>query len=248
MAVNTRNDFSSTRCPRGTAQISRRRRKIFPSAYHNDKLFKRIVLNAECACYSNGTICAFTSPSDRTEGFKSLSENQWMNFDGMQEPKASRCETFKRSEATVGAASGELLTSRNPCTGHVIFGCPAGRAARAFFDEAPVSCTRSACSHRPLKRYEELGCDCPVDAMNLRENENKAGANVSRTRTSYTPRNVDSEIEHLERVLAGEGAHSMFGRTYWRARVMEVRATPGLVPRQLTRLERLLSRFIDDGR
>ena len=61
------------------------------------------------------------------------------------------------------------------------------------------------------------------------------------------PGNIDGEIDHLERVLAGEGADSMFGRTYWRARVIEVRAMPGLVPRQRERLERLLSRFTDDS-
>lgn len=59
------------------------------------------------------------------------------------------------------------------------------------------------------------------------------------------PRSVDNEIDHLERVLAGEGADSMFARTYWRARVIEVRETPGLIPRQRERLERLLSRFSD---
>ncbi|MDR5798228.1 hypothetical protein QCE49_33040 [Caballeronia sp. LZ008] len=57
------------------------------------------------------------------------------------------------------------------------------------------------------------------------------------------PQSVDAEIDHLERVLAGEGADSMFGRTYWRARVTELQATPGLVPHQHERLERLLSRF-----
>jgi hypothetical protein len=61
------------------------------------------------------------------------------------------------------------------------------------------------------------------------------------------PGNVDSEIDHLERVLAAEGADSMFGRTYWRARVMDLRAMPGLVPRQRERLERLLSRIADDA-
>ena len=63
--------------------------------------------------------------------------------------------------------------------------------------------------------------------------------------SAFAPGNVDSEIDHLERVLAGEGADSMFARTYWRARVIEVRATPGLVPPQRERLERLLSRLTD---
>jgi hypothetical protein len=61
------------------------------------------------------------------------------------------------------------------------------------------------------------------------------------------PRHVDTEIDHLQRVLAGEGADSLFGRTYWRARVIELQATPGLVPRQHERLDRLLSRFSDEA-
>lgn len=64
-------------------------------------------------------------------------------------------------------------------------------------------------------------------------------------KTLYVPRSIDSEIDRLERVLTGEGADSMFARTYWRARVIEVRGTPGLIPIQLERLERLLGRFAD---
>ena len=69
---------------------------------------------------------------------------------------------------------------------------------------------------------------------------------AAQTRGSlYTPRNVDSEIDHLERALAGEGADSMFARTYWRTRLIEVKATPGLIPRQRERLDRLLTRLAD---
>ncbi|CAL8481420.1 conserved protein of unknown function (plasmid) [Caballeronia sp. S22] len=66
--------------------------------------------------------------------------------------------------------------------------------------------------------------------------------------TSFTPRNLDSEIEHLEHVLAGDAATSLFGRTYWRNRVVKARATPGLVPSQRSRLERLLSVLTDPAR
>jgi hypothetical protein len=66
-----------------------------------------------------------------------------------------------------------------------------------------------------------------------------------RALTSFTPRNLDTEIEHLERVLTGDAANSLFGRTYWRNRVVKARATPGLVPSQRSRLERLLSRLTD---
>lgn len=63
--------------------------------------------------------------------------------------------------------------------------------------------------------------------------------------TSFTPRSLDAEIEHLERVLAGDAVDSLFGRTYWRARVFKAVGTPGLVPAQRTRLERLLTRLTD---
>jgi hypothetical protein len=56
---------------------------------------------------------------------------------------------------------------------------------------------------------------------------------------------LDGEIEHLERALSGEGAHSTFAQTYWRERVMQALETPGLIPAQRDRLRRLL-RNIDD--
>jgi len=56
---------------------------------------------------------------------------------------------------------------------------------------------------------------------------------------------LDGEIEHLERILAGEGAHSTFAQTYWRERVMQALETPGLIPAQRDRLRRLL-RHIDE--
>jgi hypothetical protein len=84
------------------------------------------------------------------------------------------------------------------------------------------------------------GVGGPVAEMNLRENKNV-------TLTSYTPRSLDVEIEHLERVLAGAAADSLFGRTYWRTRVVNASTAPGLVPRQRERLARLLSRLTDDA-
>jgi hypothetical protein len=56
----------------------------------------------------------------------------------------------------------------------------------------------------------------------------------------YTAQNVDAAITHLERVLSPDGAHSLFGQSYWRIRVMQVDATPGLMHTQRVRLERLL--------
>lgn len=56
----------------------------------------------------------------------------------------------------------------------------------------------------------------------------------------YTAQNVEAAIAHLERVLSSEGAHSLFGQSYWRARVMQADATPGLMHMQRVRLQRLL--------
>jgi hypothetical protein len=56
----------------------------------------------------------------------------------------------------------------------------------------------------------------------------------------YTAQNVDAAIVHLERVLTSEGAHSLFGQTYWCVRVMQVKATAGLMHAQRVRLQRLM--------
>lgn len=61
----------------------------------------------------------------------------------------------------------------------------------------------------------------------------------------YTAKNVDAAIAHLERVLSSEGARSLFGQTYWRVRVIQVSATPGLVHTQRVRLQRLLDLLAD---
>jgi hypothetical protein len=67
----------------------------------------------------------------------------------------------------------------------------------------------------------------------------KAGAWVS----PYTPQNLDTAISHLERVLRAEGVESLFAQTYWRGRVLQAYATPGLLQRQRERLQRLLDRL-----
>nr|WP_243658517.1 hypothetical protein [Paraburkholderia sp. BL9I2N2] len=67
----------------------------------------------------------------------------------------------------------------------------------------------------------------------------KAGAWVS----PYTPQNLDTAITHLERVLCAEDADSLFAQSYWRGRVLQAYATPGLLRRQRERLQRLLDRL-----
>jgi hypothetical protein len=68
---------------------------------------------------------------------------------------------------------------------------------------------------------------------------------TSAVQSPYTAQNVDAAIAHLERVLSSEGAHSLFGQTYWRVRVMQVRATSGLMHTQRARLQRLLDLIAD---
>jgi hypothetical protein len=51
----------------------------------------------------------------------------------------------------------------------------------------------------------------------------------------------NAEIAHLERALAADGTHSIFAQTYWRHRLYELHATPGLEIPQRTKLENLLS-------
>src|ERR1700692_2986713 len=63
----------------------------------------------------------------------------------------------------------------------------------------------------------------------------------------YTAQNVDAAIAHLERALSSEGAHSLFGQTYWRARVMQANATLGLMHSQRVRLQRLLDLLANAG-
>lgn len=63
------------------------------------------------------------------------------------------------------------------------------------------------------------------------------------TASPYTLKNVDAAITHLERVLGSEGADSLFAQTYWRGRVLQLVATPGLMRTQQERLQRLLERI-----
>jgi hypothetical protein len=63
----------------------------------------------------------------------------------------------------------------------------------------------------------------------------------------YSSYNVDAAIVHLERVLSAEGANSLFGQTYWRARVQQVSATRGLHRDQRLRIERLMTRLSESA-
>ena len=52
--------------------------------------------------------------------------------------------------------------------------------------------------------------------------------------------NADTEIANLEKALAADGTHSIFAQTYWRRRLHEIHATPGLGTPQRIKLEKLL--------
>ena len=51
---------------------------------------------------------------------------------------------------------------------------------------------------------------------------------------------IDSEINHLERVLRHAIARNVLEKTYWHGRIMHLNATPGLVPEQKRRIQNLL--------
>ncbi|MDR5740872.1 MULTISPECIES: hypothetical protein [unclassified Caballeronia] len=59
----------------------------------------------------------------------------------------------------------------------------------------------------------------------------------------YNVNQLDSAIAHLEQVLNFDGANSLFSKTYWRVRVEQALSTPGLMPCQHARLQRLLDRI-----
>jgi hypothetical protein len=55
----------------------------------------------------------------------------------------------------------------------------------------------------------------------------------------YTAKNVDEALAHLERVLSVNGATTVLGLHYWRARLAQIGATSGLTPGQRVRVARL---------
>jgi hypothetical protein len=56
--------------------------------------------------------------------------------------------------------------------------------------------------------------------------------NTAPRSSPYTFRDIDAAITHLEHILSGEGATSLFSKTYWRGRVLQASATSGLAPNQ----------------
>jgi hypothetical protein len=67
---------------------------------------------------------------------------------------------------------------------------------------------------------------------------NRWGLSVS---NRHSLGNADAEIAHIEKALEADGGHSIFAQTYWRRRLHEIHATPGLGTHQRIKLEKLLS-------
>ncbi|WP_322028843.1 hypothetical protein [Paraburkholderia sp. J76] len=59
----------------------------------------------------------------------------------------------------------------------------------------------------------------------------------------YTVHTLDTAIAHLESAIGADKAMEIFGATYWHARVLELRSTPGILHVQERRLQCLLDRF-----
>jgi hypothetical protein len=59
----------------------------------------------------------------------------------------------------------------------------------------------------------------------------------------YSIKTLDAAIAHLERVIGAECAHTIFGKRYWRGRIQQMQATPGIMHTQLRRLLALLDRL-----
>lgn len=64
-----------------------------------------------------------------------------------------------------------------------------------------------------------------------------------RPNSPYTVHNLDTAITHLESAIGADKAMEIFGASYWHARVLELRSTPGIVYVQERRLQCLLDRF-----
>lgn len=64
-----------------------------------------------------------------------------------------------------------------------------------------------------------------------------------RPHSPYTVHNLDTAIAHLESAISADKAMEIFGASYWHARVIELRSTPGILHIQERRLQCLLDRF-----
>ncbi|MDR3100059.1 MAG: hypothetical protein LBV73_23710 [Paraburkholderia sp.] len=63
----------------------------------------------------------------------------------------------------------------------------------------------------------------------------------------YTIQNLDAAIAHLEFAMNADKEMAIFGQSYWYGRVLELRATPGIMQAQERRLRRLMDRFAATG-
>jgi hypothetical protein len=94
------------------------------------------------------------------------------------------------------------------------------------------------------------GMSFPPITIVLDDNEpgERMNATLNAPASPYSACNIDAAITHLERVLSAEGANSLFGQTYWKKRVQQVKATRGLHRNQQIRIERLMTMLSDSAR
>ncbi|WP_207915659.1 hypothetical protein [Paraburkholderia sp. BL9I2N2] len=71
----------------------------------------------------------------------------------------------------------------------------------------------------------------------------KSAGRGRKSKSPYTPQNVDIAIDHLERVVLEKQSESLFPRACLLERIIQAFPTPGLNPVQQQRLERLLERI-----
>lgn len=91
-----------------------------------------------------------------------------------------------------------------------------------------------------------------LQSLLVRERESQAGRDKAiqtktetdrRSHSPYTVHNLDTAIAHLESAIGADKAMAIFGASYWHARVLELRSTPGILHIQERRLQCLLDRF-----
>jgi hypothetical protein len=95
---------------------------------------------------------------------------------------------------------------------------------------------------RPPRRGWSRPLADSVDRRQIASIETRNQLKGRKSKSPYTPQNVDVAIAHLERVLQGNESDSLFLGAYLQERVLQVLATPGLTAVQQERLQRLFDR------
>jgi hypothetical protein len=83
--------------------------------------------------------------------------------------------------------------------------------------------------------------------MRAKTEKNAETETARRPPSPYTVHNLDTAIAHLEVAMGADKAMAIFGSSYWHERVLELRATPGILDIQERRLRCLMARFAVTG-